>query len=72
MTPTSTPTSWPNPRLRRTRSEGTNGQVLYLVICAAGPASRTAVMVRLAQAEGWSVYCLAIPAQSNTSSMCPR
>jgi hypothetical protein len=35
------------------------GRVLYLVICAAGPASRIEVMVDLALAEGWSVYCLA-------------
>jgi len=38
------------------------GRVLYLVICAAGPASRIDVMVQLAQADGWSVYCLATPA----------
>lgn len=37
-------------------------RVLYLVICAAGPAGRIEVMVRLAQAEGWSVHCLATPA----------
>ncbi len=37
-------------------------RVLYLVICAAGPASRVDVMVRLARAAGWSVYCLATPA----------
>lgn len=38
------------------------GQVLYLVICAAGPARRINVIVELAQAQGWSVYCLATPA----------
>lgn len=36
-------------------------RVLYLVICAAGPASRIDVMVNLARAAGWSVYCLATP-----------
>lgn len=39
-----------------------SARVLYLVICAAGPAHRVDVMVKLAQAEGWSVYCLATPA----------
>ncbi len=38
------------------------GRVLYLVICAAGPASRIDVMVNLARAAGWSVHCLATPA----------
>ncbi|MGH3826303.1 MAG: flavoprotein [Pseudonocardiaceae bacterium] len=37
-------------------------RVLYLVVCAAGPASRIDVMVQLAQNEGWSVHCLATPA----------
>ncbi|HEU0086745.1 MAG TPA: flavoprotein [Pseudonocardiaceae bacterium] len=37
-------------------------RVLYLVVCGAGPASRIQEMVRLAQAEGWSVHCLATPA----------
>jgi Flavoprotein len=37
-------------------------RVLYLVACAAGPASRIDVMVTLAQHQGWSVYCLATPA----------
>ncbi|MGH3815417.1 MAG: flavoprotein [Pseudonocardiaceae bacterium] len=37
-------------------------RVLYLVICAAGPAGRVDVMVNLARAAGWSVYCLATPA----------
>jgi len=36
--------------------------VLYLVVCAAGPAHRIDVMVRLAHDDGWSVYCLATPA----------
>jgi hypothetical protein len=36
-------------------------RVLYLVVCAAGPASRISEMVKLAQADGWSVYCLATP-----------
>jgi 3-polyprenyl-4-hydroxybenzoate decarboxylase len=37
-------------------------RVLYLMICAAGPARRIEVMVKLAQAQGWSVHCLATPA----------
>ena len=37
-------------------------RVLYLVICGAGPASRIDVMVKLARADGWDVYCLATPA----------
>lgn len=37
-------------------------RVLSLVICVAGPAGRVETMVRLAQAEGWSVHCLATPA----------
>ncbi|MGH3806395.1 MAG: flavoprotein [Pseudonocardiaceae bacterium] len=37
-------------------------RVLYLVICAAGPASRIDVMVNLAGIAGWLVYCLATPA----------
>ena len=37
-------------------------RVLYLVVCAAGPASRIDVMVGLAQANGWDVHCLATPA----------
>lgn len=42
--------------------DGVSGRVLYLVICAAGPASRIDAMVELSHAEGWSVYCLATPA----------
>ncbi|WP_158879454.1 flavoprotein [Amycolatopsis anabasis] len=38
------------------------GQVLYLVVCGAGPAKRIDVMVRLAQEEGWVVHCIATPA----------
>ena len=37
-------------------------RVLYLVICAAGPADRVETMVQLAQRDGWSVYCIATPA----------
>jgi len=37
-------------------------RVLYLMICGAGPADRIDVMVKLAQAAGWSVHCLATPA----------
>ncbi|QWF83109.1 flavoprotein [Amycolatopsis sp. CA-230715] len=36
-------------------------RVLYLVITAAGPAERIDVMIELARAEGWSVYCIASP-----------
>ncbi|MFC8528447.1 flavoprotein [Nocardia sp. NPDC057227] len=35
---------------------------LYLIICAAGTANRAVDMVRSAQAEGWSVHCIATPA----------
>ena len=38
------------------------GRVLYLMICGAGPAHHIEVMVKLAKAEGWSVYCVATPA----------
>jgi hypothetical protein len=37
-------------------------RVLYLVICAAGPAGRISDMVKLAQDESWEVYCIATPA----------
>lgn len=37
-------------------------QTLYVVICAAGPASRVSDMVKLAHDEGWDVYCIATPA----------
>ncbi len=37
-------------------------RVLYLVICAAGPAGRVDEMVKLARGSGWSVYCIATPA----------
>lgn len=37
-------------------------RVLYLVVCAAGPASRIGEMVTLAQEDGWDVYCVATPA----------
>jgi hypothetical protein len=37
-------------------------RVLYLVICAAGPASRIDDMVKLAQDDGWDVYPIATPA----------
>jgi hypothetical protein len=37
-------------------------RVLYLMICGAGPADRIDVMVKVAQAAGWSVHCLATPA----------
>ncbi|WHT22633.1 flavoprotein [Crossiella sp. CA-258035] len=38
------------------------GRVLFLVVCAAGPADYIADMVRLAQADGWEVRCLATEA----------
>ena len=37
-------------------------RVLYLVVCAAGPARRIEIMITIAQEQGWSVYCLATPA----------
>lgn len=36
--------------------------VLYLVICGAGPADHVERMVKLAQGDGWDVWCLATPA----------
>lgn len=41
---------------------GDQQKVLYLVVCGAGPASRIDVMVKLAQRDGWSVYCIATQA----------
>jgi hypothetical protein len=35
---------------------------LYLMICGAGPADHIDRMVKLAQADGWEVYCIATPA----------
>lgn len=37
-------------------------RVLYLVICAAGPAARIDDMIGLAQTENWDVHCVATPA----------
>lgn len=39
-----------------------SNRVLYLMICGAGPAKRSEVMVKPALEAGWSVYCLATPA----------
>ncbi len=36
--------------------------VLYLMICGAGPADHVDRMVKLAQADGWDVWCVASPA----------
>ena len=36
--------------------------VLYLMICGAGPAGHIDRMVKLAQADGWDVWCVATPA----------
>lgn len=36
--------------------------VMYLMICGAGPADHIDRMVRLAQADGWDVWCVATPA----------
>ncbi|SDH35391.1 Flavoprotein [Lentzea fradiae] len=36
--------------------------VLYLMICGAGPADHIDRMVKLAQADGWDVWCVATPA----------
>ncbi|MCP2242885.1 flavoprotein [Lentzea aerocolonigenes] len=35
--------------------------VLYLMICGAGPADHIDRMVKLAQADGWDVWCIASP-----------
>lgn len=37
-------------------------RVLYLIVCAAGPASEAARMVGLAQHRGWTVQVIATPA----------
>jgi phosphopantothenoylcysteine synthetase/decarboxylase len=34
---------------------------LYLMICGAGPADHIDRMVKLAQADGWEVHCIATP-----------
>lgn len=36
-------------------------KVLYAVICGAGPAKRVTEFVKLAQARGWDVHCIATP-----------
>lgn len=36
-------------------------RVLYLMICGAGPADHIDRMVKLAQADGWDVWCVATP-----------
>lgn len=36
--------------------------VLYVVICGAGPAQRSEQFVKLAQERGWDVHCIATPA----------
>ncbi|MDX8035227.1 flavoprotein [Lentzea sp. BCCO 10_0856] len=36
--------------------------VLHLMICGAGPAGHIDRMVKLAQADGWDVWCVATPA----------
>ncbi|TDP93646.1 flavoprotein [Labedaea rhizosphaerae] len=36
-------------------------RVLYLMICGAGPADQIDRMVKLAQADGWDVWCVATP-----------
>jgi phosphopantothenoylcysteine synthetase/decarboxylase len=35
--------------------------VLYLMVCGAGPAGHIERMVKLAQADGWDVWCVATP-----------
>ncbi|GAA1022223.1 flavoprotein [Acrocarpospora pleiomorpha] len=39
----------------------TTGKVLYLIVCAAGPAADVCRLVTLAQAEGWVVQIVATP-----------
>lgn len=39
----------------------TQPRVLYLMITGAGPAKYIDVMIRLAQSDGWSVYCITSP-----------
>lgn len=38
------------------------GDVLYLVVCGAGPARKVESFVKLAQADGWDVCAVATPA----------
>lgn len=40
----------------------TDAQVLYLIVCAAGPAGRVGELVALAQRAGWTVQVVATPA----------
>lgn len=37
-------------------------KTLYVVVCAAGPASEAGTLVRLAQEQGWTVQVIATPA----------
>lgn len=43
-------------------TQASRSNVLYAVICGAGPAKRVAEFVMLAQDRGWEVHCIATPA----------
>ncbi|MEU7454842.1 hypothetical protein [Streptosporangium roseum] len=46
------------------------GKVLYMIVCAAGPAAEVGRLVATAQAEGWTVQVVA-PRPRWTSSTSP-
>jgi phosphopantothenoylcysteine synthetase/decarboxylase len=39
----------------------TDPQVLYIIVCAAGPAGEVGTLVKLAQDDGWTVQLIATP-----------
>jgi phosphopantothenoylcysteine synthetase/decarboxylase len=39
----------------------TDPEVLYIIVCAAGPASEVGTLVKLAQDDGWTVQLIATP-----------
>jgi phosphopantothenoylcysteine synthetase/decarboxylase len=38
-----------------------DSKVLYIIVCAAGPASEVGTLVKLAQDDGWTVQLIATP-----------
>ncbi|GAA4605012.1 phosphopantothenoylcysteine synthetase/decarboxylase [Actinoplanes octamycinicus] len=42
-----------------------DGKMLYVIVCAAGPAGEVGQLVDLAQADGWDVHVIATPAALN-------
>src|SRR5690606_40162407 len=53
-------TSWQQ-RNRRRHRVPRPGEVLYIIVCAAGPASDVGRLVTLAQDAGWTVQIVATP-----------